>query len=135
MKKNMFLSLVILALAISLWTPTTPAVAKNVEGQSSTKVGYEITPVSFITTDYSLDPNFDLALPAAAVRVLVVNNTGGVLRINLTGPRAYSFALGRGRKYIAVAAGTYRYQVTARCGHASGRIRITAGKIWTWYCR
>jgi hypothetical protein len=65
---------------------------------------------------------------------VVVNNTGGMLGIKLTGPHAYNFSLGRGRKYIVVAAGTYVYRVTARCGSASGRIKITAGKVWTWYC-
>lgn len=130
----MFISFVILALAVTLWTPT-PVTAKNMEGPSSVKVGYDIAPVPpFRTASYALGAHVDLAPRAALVRVVIRNLTGGRLLLNLYGPSNYYYSIRTGSWYIYVRGGTYNYTVTARCGTASGRVKMTAGKIWTWYC-
>lgn len=135
MKKSKLVLLVILAMAISLWTPT-PATARNVENSSSLNVGNQlVSAISFAAPNYLLDQNLSVEPLAAKVKVLVKNRTGGTLKIHLTGPHAYNFTLGTGGRYIYVLSGRYKYTVSAICGSATGNIRLRAGVIWNWSCK
>ncbi len=134
MKKYIFIPFILLALAISVWTPT-PAAAKNMEISSSVNVGRLITSASpLVITNYSLGNSLEFSSRAVKVKVLIRNRTRGILSIRLAGTLVYNFSVGTGGHYIYVRAGTYKYTVTARCGKASGSVKLSAGKVWTWTC-
>ncbi len=69
------------------------------------------------------------------VGVVIQNDTGGYIRINLTGPATYSFSLGAGKSTINVIKGKYTYTVWG-CGGASlSGVKQLKGKItWTFWC-
>jgi hypothetical protein len=68
-------------------------------------------------------------------KVTVKNNTGGYIRINLTGPASYYFYLKPGTTQIQVIKGKYQYTCYG-CGGASksGTVNLRNGFVWTWFC-
>lgn len=69
------------------------------------------------------------------VTVFVVNNTGGTLTIDLSGPAVYHFVIQTGRHPIQVVPGQYNYTGYG-CGGASksGVITMEEGDEWEWWC-
>jgi hypothetical protein len=69
------------------------------------------------------------------VRVKISNQTGGVVRLNLSGPGTYNFTLNTGSSVIWVIKGKYNYTAYG-CGGAaiSGTRNLRNGLNWTWYC-
>ena len=140
MKKSILISLVVLALVLSVWTPT-PATAKNVEVSSSTTISSANTSVQpFVGKNRYLGYK-RLSPQAVLIKVRVVNNTGGRLTIRLAslGVRPvllyrYTIAPGRTRA-IPIEAGRYKYKVIAICGTKSDRITFYGGGTWTWTCQ
>jgi hypothetical protein len=68
------------------------------------------------------------------VSVKVINNTGGNITINLSGPATYSFNIAPGTSTIKVIAGTYTYTVWGCGTSSSGTAKLKEGYEWTWYC-
>ena len=68
------------------------------------------------------------------VSVKIINNTGGSLTLNLSGPATYSFTLGPGTHTIQVIPGTYTYTAWGCGATASGSKKLTKGDEWTWFC-
>jgi hypothetical protein len=69
------------------------------------------------------------------VTVYVLNNTGGTLTLDLSGPATYHFTLAPGTHPIQVVPGTYSYTGTG-CGGASksGTMDLGEGDEWEWWC-
>jgi len=69
------------------------------------------------------------------VKILIENDTGGTLTLNLSGPKSYNFTFGPGNHTINVVAGTYSYTAWG-CGGAStsGTKKLNAGDEWRFYC-
>jgi hypothetical protein len=68
------------------------------------------------------------------ISVKVINNTGGTLSMNLSGPASYSFTFTTGTHTIQVLPGTYTYTVWGCGTSASGSYKLSKGDEWTWYC-
>jgi hypothetical protein len=68
------------------------------------------------------------------VSIKIVNNTGGNLSINLSGPASYSFNFPAGNHTMQVLPGTYTYTVWGCGTSASGTQKLSKGFEWTWYC-
>ncbi len=70
------------------------------------------------------------------IPILVINDTGGILSLSLSGPANYNFNIPPGQQNIYVIPGTYNY--TARgCGGAveSGTENLSrSGHEWKWWC-
>ena len=67
---------------------------------------------------------------------LIVNNqTGGGITIQLTGPASYNLSFGTGKTTKSVLSGTYSYTAYG-CGGASmsGKITLKGKKNWTFWC-
>ena len=71
------------------------------------------------------------------IPILVINDTGGNISIDLSGPASYNFNIPPGQQNIYVIPGTYNY--TARgCGSAveSGTENLSkSGDDWRWWCQ
>lgn len=75
--------------------------------------------------------------PPGPITIKVVNKTGGMMRMQLTGPASYNFNLSPGDNNLTVIPGKYRYEVFG-CGdgYAKGRVNIKIGmRPWIWFCR
>jgi uncharacterized protein YraI len=69
------------------------------------------------------------------VKVKIINDTGGTITLNLSGPANYGFTIGPGSQNINVIQGTYNYTVWG-CGTSdSGSRKLKAGGEWRWYCK
>lgn len=96
---------------------TLEATATNSQGTASDS----------ITLTYSCIPT---------IPILIVNNTGGTLYIDLDGPAKYSFKLPPGNQTINVIPGEYSYTVVG-CGGVkmSGKDNLSKQlQDWTWWC-
>jgi hypothetical protein len=70
------------------------------------------------------------AIAAASFDLNIHNNTEDSVKINLTGPKNYSFTLDPGKWAKTVVEGTYKYVYTA-CGvKQSGEIKVTDDNQW-----
>jgi hypothetical protein len=69
------------------------------------------------------------------VSVKILNNTGGNITINLSGPATYSFNIAAGNSTIKVLPGSYTYTVWGCGTTASGTVKLKEGYEWTWYCK
>jgi hypothetical protein len=70
------------------------------------------------------------AIAAASFDLNIHNNTEDPVKINLTGPKNYSFTLDPGKWAKTVVEGTYKYSYTA-CGvKASGEIKVSDNDQW-----
>ena len=70
------------------------------------------------------------------VSVVVRNDTGGPITLNLSGPMNYSFKLGPGDHTITVVVAEYRYEAFG-CGGSVKRGTIflgLAGDVWRFWC-
>ncbi len=69
------------------------------------------------------------------VKIVIKNNTGGILTLNLTGPATYNFTLSPGKQTISVIKGVYKY-LARGCGGAtkSGSKNLKSGTTWIWWC-
>lgn len=93
------------------------------------------------SSDLKVDKNaFDFTIPscytptAGGVKVIIVNDTHGMVTIHLTGPQEYWFYLPAGRQTIEVVKGTYDYTVWG-CGDSmSGSKKITSKFEWRFWC-
>jgi hypothetical protein len=76
------------------------------------------------------------ACSGATVKVTIINNTGGVVYLNLRGPCTYSFYLPTGTSSINVIPGTYSYTGNG-CGGSSlgGSQSLNASTKWTFFCK
>lgn len=73
--------------------------------------------------------------PGKTVKILIKNDTGGTLTLNLSGPASYNFTFGPGNHTINVVSGTYTYTAWG-CGGAStsGTKKLNAGTEWRFFC-
>lgn len=70
------------------------------------------------------------------IPIIIQNNTGGSVSINLSGPGSYSFNIAPGQKIIYVIPGTYNYKGTG-CGSStlSGTEDLSSPNFeWKWWC-
>jgi hypothetical protein len=72
--------------------------------------------------------------PANTVKVNLVNDTGGVLTITLSGANSYTFTVAAGKAKLYLVKGKYTYTVRAICGVKSGTVNIRGGLRWRWWC-
>jgi hypothetical protein len=68
------------------------------------------------------------------VRVTVVNNTHGYMRLILTGPANYDFQLPTGKNAITVIRGKYQYTAYGCGASMSGTVNMRQGRVWTFFC-
>ena len=75
------------------------------------------------------------ACAGATAGVTIVNNTGGVVYLNLRGPCTYSMYIPTGTSTINVIPGTYSYTGNG-CGGSSlgGSQELNASITWTFFC-
>ncbi|MFN2215863.1 MAG: SH3 domain-containing protein [Anaerolineales bacterium] len=75
------------------------------------------------------------ACSGSTVKVTIINNTGGVVYLNLRGPCTYSFYLPTGKSTIDIIPGTYSYTGNG-CGGSSlgGSQSLNASTEWTFFC-
>ncbi len=69
-----------------------------------------------------------------AVKVIIQNNTGGVISLYLVGPETYTFQLPAGKQRINIVAGNYQYTVWGCGGVSQGSEKLSGGTTWTWWC-
>lgn len=68
------------------------------------------------------------------VKIVIQNNTGGYITLNLTGPSTYQFSLGTGKSTISVAKGTYQYVVYGCGASLTGTKKFNGKFVWTFWC-
>ncbi len=73
---------------------------------------------------------------AGGVKVIIVNDTHGMVTLHMVGPQEYWFHFIPGRETIQVEKGTYQYTVWG-CGgaSASGTKKITSKSEWRFWCQ
>ena len=69
------------------------------------------------------------------ITVKIVNNTGGTLSLNLSGPASYSFTFGTGSHNIKILPGTYTYTAWGCGSSMSGTKNLKKVDTWTFYCK
>jgi len=76
------------------------------------------------------------ACVGSTVSVKIVNNTGGIVTLNLQGPCTYSLRIPTGTSTINVIPGTYSYSGFG-CGGSSvgGSKSLNASSEWTFFCK
>lgn len=72
--------------------------------------------------------------PAKTVKVNMINDTGGIMNMTLSGPTTYHFTIQTGKSQIFVMKGKYTYTVYGICGNDSGTINIRSNTRWRWWC-
>lgn len=100
----------------------------------------QIPPASIPPTP-TLQPPTATAVPTQApsgqsINVKIINNTGGTVTLNMTGPATYSFTFGTGTQTINVLKGTYTFTAWG-CGGAvnTGSKVLSGGDEWEWFCQ
>jgi hypothetical protein len=68
-------------------------------------------------------------------KINFVNDTGGTIYLNLTGPASYRFVIPAGKMNLQVLKGTYQFSGTTVCGRNTGTIKASGRIRWTWWCR
>ena len=73
---------------------------------------------------------------SGGVKVLIVNDTFGMITLHLTGPQEYWFHISSGKETVQVVKGTYNFTVWG-CGGASdsGTRKITSKINWRFFCQ
>ncbi len=72
------------------------------------------------------------------VSIVIVNNTGGTLRLNLNGPAQYRFTFAPGSHTVQMVPGEYSYSGWACGGGFTGSKTMTISEQtteWTWACK
>ena len=69
-----------------------------------------------------------------AAKVTIVNDTGSILTLILSGPAYYTFYLQPGKTKIDVLQGKYDYSAYGCSDSEYGSIRLRSGFKWYWYC-
>jgi hypothetical protein len=114
--------LVVAVLIFSAWTPA-PVFAKS-----------ETAPLSIGTGAVSTNV---VSATAKQVKLVVTNNTGGVIYITLTGTRSYYFAAAKqGKNVFMIDKG--RYEVILRTSACKGVVtkkRYEGGNLGSYICR
>jgi hypothetical protein len=72
--------------------------------------------------------------PAKTVKVNMINDTGGMINLTLSGPATYRLTIQTGKSQIFVMKGRYSYTVYGICGTKSGTINIRGNTRWRWWC-
>ena len=67
-------------------------------------------------------------------KLTVINDTGGILTLNLKGPANYRRVIPPGTMRIKVSKGTYQFTGTTNCGSNSGTIKAKGRMRWNWWC-
>jgi len=65
----------------------------------------------------------------------VINDTGGILYLNLKGPVNYRHVIPPGTMRINIIKGTYQFTGSTICGSNSGTIKAKGRMRWNWWCR
>jgi len=119
---RLFIFLIVATLIFSVWTPATVFAKAET---ATLSIGVENVSVSVV--------------PAAAkqAKVVITNNTGGVIYITLTGTRNYYFAAAKqGKNTFMIDKG--RYSVTIRasaCGGVVTKKKYEGGNLGSYICR
>lgn len=95
------------------------------------------TPIPLPTSTPIPLPTFTPTTKASqgkTVAVKIINNTGGTLTLNLSGPATYSFTFTTGTHTIQVVPGTYTYTAWGCGATATGTKKLSKGDEWTWFC-
>jgi len=116
--------------------------SKGVEGWVSAELIRFELPCSAIPA--AVIPPTPMVLPTATsttqapqgktITIKIINNTGGNITINLSGPASYSFTFGPGTHNMKVLPGTYSYTVWGCGTSTSGSKNLKKLDSWTWYC-
>lgn len=69
----------------------------------------------------------------ASETISIINDTGGVVTLYLTGPAKFTFRIGTGSQTISVCPGSYSYTGYG-CGGASKNGTVSPGEEITFYC-
>jgi hypothetical protein len=72
--------------------------------------------------------------PAKTVKVNMINDTGGIIYMTLSGTTTYRLTIQTGKSQIFVMKGKYTYTVYGTCGNKSGTINIQNSTRWRWWC-
>jgi hypothetical protein len=67
-------------------------------------------------------------------KVNVINESSGMLFLNLKGPVDYRFVIPPGTTPINVVKGTYEFTGTLPCGSSTGTIKVKGRMRWNWWC-
>lgn len=110
-------------------TFTLEATATNSQGTASASITLTDTCERPKEEEEEEEENGENQIP-----ILVNNNTGGTLVINLNGPTTYKFSIPPGQQTIYVIPGTYSYKGRA-CGDAiKGTVDLSFENELTWWC-
>jgi len=67
-------------------------------------------------------------------KLTVINDTGGILYLNLKGPVNYRHVIPPGTTRINIIKGTYEFTGSTNCGSNSGTINAKGRMRWNWWC-
>jgi hypothetical protein len=73
--------------------------------------------------------------PANTVKVNMINQSGGVMTMILSGPTTYRLTVPNGKSQFLVVKGKYTYTVYGVCGSKSGTVNIRNRIRWRWWCK
>jgi len=95
-----------------------------------------VPPIPPTPTPLPYVPPTPTACSGSTAKVTIINNTGGVVYLNLRGPCAYTFYLPTGTSTINVIPGTYSYTGNG-CGGSSlgGSQSLNSSTEWTFFCK
>lgn len=73
---------------------------------------------------------------AGGVKLIIINNTNGILTLHLVGPAEYWFHIAPGKETVTVVKGTYDYTVWG-CGGSTGTgtKKLTSKSEWRFWCQ
>jgi hypothetical protein len=100
----------------------------------------EIPAASIPATPIPMPTAMPTAIPTVqapqgkTITIKIINNTGGNITINLSGPATYSFTFGTGTHNMQVIPGTYTYTVWGCGTSTSGSKNLNKVDEWTWFC-
>jgi len=92
--------------------------------------------------ELKIDKNtFEFTMPSCqtatsgGIKVVIINNTYGLVSLHLTGPQEYWFRIPPGKQTVQVVKGTYDFTLWG-CGDSmSGTRKITSRIEWRFWCR
>jgi len=126
---------------IRLWGPATYSLDAKKNGASK----FDVVPgkynYSMKVCGATINGEIEIARAAKPFKIpkcasLIVNNqTGGGMTINLTGPASYNLSFSSGKTTKTVLSGSYSYTAYG-CGGSSmsGKIVVKGKKNWTFWC-